>query len=93
MKRSWLSYSPSTDCIFCIVCKLFGLPKGKNYQFSKLGTNNWRHISYKIKAHGAAPEHLQSEIRRVMFKSQLRVDVQLLSALNRYTGGRKKRNC
>jgi len=82
VKHSWLSYSPSTDRIFCIVCKLFGLPKGRYDQFSKLGTNDWRHISYKIKAHEAAPEHLQSEIRRVMFKSQLRVDVQLLSASN-----------
>ncbi|XP_008179820.1 zinc finger MYM-type protein 1-like [Acyrthosiphon pisum] len=81
VKRSWLSYSPSTDHVFCIVCK-FGLPTGKHNQFSKLGTNDWRHISYKIKSHESAPEHLQSEIRRVMFTSQLRVDVQLLSASN-----------
>lgn len=82
VKRNWLSYSPTTDCIFCIVCKLFGLPNGKQDQFSKLGTNDWRHISFKIKAHESAPEHLQSEIRRVMFTSQLRVDVQLLSVSN-----------
>jgi len=82
MKRNWLSYSPSTDCIFCIVCKLFGLPNEKHDQFSKLGTYDWRHILYKIKAHESAPEDLQSEIHRVMYTSQLRVDIQLLSASN-----------
>jgi hypothetical protein len=82
VKRNWLSYSPSTDCVFCIVCKLFGLPNGKHDQFSKLGTNDWKHISYNIKVHESAPEHLLSEIRRVMYTSQLRVDVQLLSPSN-----------
>lgn len=82
VKRNWLSYSPSTDCVFCIVCKLFGLPNGKHDQFSKHGTNDCRHISYKIKAHESAPEHLQSELRQVMYTSQLRVDVQLLSSSN-----------
>jgi len=26
IKRSWLSYSPYLDRIFCSICKLFGLP-------------------------------------------------------------------
>jgi len=73
VKRNWLSYSPSTNSIFCIVCKLFGLPNGKHDQFSKLETNDWTHISYKIKAHESAPEHLQSKICRVMYTSQLKV--------------------
>lgn len=69
VKRNWLSYSPSIDCIFCIVCKLFGLPNGKHDQFPKLGTNDWRHISYKIKAHESAPEHLVRNTSSYVYKS------------------------
>lgn len=82
VKRNWLSYSPSSDSVFCIVCKLFGLPSSKHDQFTKHGANDWRHISFKIKIHESTPEHLQSEMRRVMYSSQTRADVQLLSTSN-----------
>jgi hypothetical protein len=29
VKRLWLSYSPSSDQIYCISCKLFGFTKAK----------------------------------------------------------------
>lgn len=82
VRRNWLSYSPSFDSVFCIVCKLFGLTSSQHDQFTKNGANDWRHISYKIKIHESTPEHLQSEMRRVMYTSQHRADVQFLSTLN-----------
>ena len=40
VEREWLSYSPSTGCIYCLICRLFS--KERN-QFSLFGFNDWKH--------------------------------------------------
>jgi hypothetical protein len=48
VKRTWVSYSPSVDRVFCIACKLFGTTKGITKALSREGTNDWQHISTRL---------------------------------------------
>lgn len=73
VKRNWLSYSPSQDKVYCIVCKQFGKEDSKSYQLARFGSNDWNHISLKLKSHESNSSHLESEIRRAMFVSNQRV--------------------
>lgn len=82
VRRKWLSYSPTEDKVFCIICKLFGTLDGKSNQLARCGSNDWRHISYKLDTHEASPNHLQSEVRKVMYLSNQRVDIKFLQDSN-----------
>jgi len=82
VRRTWLSYSPTEDKVFCIVCKLFGTVDGKSNQLARCGSNDWTHISYKLDTHEASPNHLQSEVRKVMYLSNQRVDIKFLQDSN-----------
>jgi hypothetical protein len=42
----WLSYSPPLNRIFCLTCKLFGLPETKNLFLVKNGSNDFKNISH-----------------------------------------------
>lgn len=78
VRRKWLSYSPTEDKVYCIVCKQFGTTDGKSNQLARCGSNDWRHISFKLDNHEASPNHLQSEVRKVMYLSNQRVDLKSL---------------
>lgn len=82
VRRKWLSYSPTEDKVYCIVYKQFGTTDGKSNQLARCGSNDWRHISFKLDNHEASPNHLQSEVRKVMYLSNQRVDLKSLQNSN-----------
>lgn len=82
VKRIWVSYSPSTDRVYCIVCKLFGTTECKSFKLVKSGYDDWKHLAYVYKKHEATPDHLQAEIRRSMYINNQRVDLQSFQGLN-----------
>lgn len=82
VKRTWVSYSPSTDRVYCIVCKLFGTTECKSYKLAKSGYDDWKHLACVFKKHEATPDHLQAEIRRAMYINNQRVDLQSFQGLN-----------
>ncbi|KAL4120277.1 hypothetical protein QTP88_012999 [Uroleucon formosanum] len=71
VKRIWVSYSPSTDRVYCIVCKLFGTTECKRYKLGKSGYYDWKHLAYALKNHEATHDHLQAEIRRQCLNSKV----------------------
>lgn len=83
VNRWWLSYSPSQDRIFCITCKLFGLPKAKNSFLAKKGSDDYKNIKRNIEYHESLPEHITSEIARNLYQKNMRIDVKLLETKNR----------
>jgi len=77
-----VSYSPSTNRVYCIVCKLFGTTECKRYKLAKSGYDDWNHLAYALKNHEATPDHLQAEIRRAMYVNNQRVDLPSFHGLN-----------
>ncbi|XP_070052794.1 uncharacterized protein [Nicotiana tomentosiformis] len=58
-ERRWLVYSKDLDKVFCSCCKLFNTTS--SFCSSKLasdGSNDWRNISAKLKAHETSKEHI-----------------------------------
>lgn len=84
-RRFWLSYSPSKDRVYCISCKLFGLPKAKKDNLALQGFGDWCNLTRKFAVHEHSPEHLQSEISRGLFmkSNRVNVNVQLTQYANR----------
>lgn len=82
VKRIWLSYSPILDKIYCTTCKLFGLSKIKKNKFVANGSNDWKNLKRTIEVHESIPEHLQAEISRGLYISNLRLDLTLLRSVN-----------
>lgn len=78
VKRMWISYSPSVDKVYCIVCKLFGTSTAKKNHLAKNGTNDWKHISRIILCHETSSDHLQSVLKKSMYCANQRVDVGLI---------------
>lgn len=76
-RRWWLSYSTSKNKIFCISCKLFGLPKVKNNNLVLNGSGDWKNINRTIENHEVLPDHLHAEISRSIFTKNLRLDLKL----------------
>ncbi|CAI6348022.1 unnamed protein product [Macrosiphum euphorbiae] len=83
VKRTWISYSPSQDKVYCIVCKQFGKEDAKSHQLARFGSDDWSHISFKLKSHESNSVHLESEIRRAMFVSNQRVVSTIFESSNR----------
>lgn len=83
VKRSWLSYSPSTDRIFCWICKLFGLPNAKKLFLVKIGSNDYKNIKRTISNHECLPEHIQSVIAHGLYKRNARIDLNIIESSNR----------
>lgn len=81
-RRSWLSYSPSLNRIFCISCKIFGLPKAKNMIMASSGSNDFKNLKRNIEAHETCMHHLQAEISRTLFASNYRIDVEIVHSAN-----------
>ena len=53
IQREWLLYSPSTGCVYCLVCKLFSKEKNK---FSFNGFSDWKHAE-RIAEHERSKPH------------------------------------
>lgn len=82
MKRTWLSYSPSLDKVFCMSCRLFGLVKAKLSFLASKGTCDFRNIAKTIIHHESLPEHIQSEISRALYSTSTRIDISQLKSAN-----------
>lgn len=70
-------YFSSKNKIFYISCKLFGLPKSKKTTIVSNGSGNCKNISRIIENHEILPDHLHSEISRLLFLKNLRLDLKL----------------
>lgn len=81
-RRSWLSYLPNLNRIFCITCKIVGLPKAKKSIIASSGSNGFRNVKRNIDAHETCMEHLQAEISRTLFASNYRIDVEMVHSAN-----------
>lgn len=84
VRRNWLSYSPSQNKVYCVSCKLFGLPKAKKAVLAQKGTNSWQNLKRNLETHEQTIEHLQSEISRGLFSKNNRVDLNLRLSKNRH---------
>ena len=62
-RRHWLSYSLSTDKVFCLPCLLFGGPLA-SCTWARDGWNDWRNGIRVIDQHESTKEHQASEIAR-----------------------------
>jgi len=83
IQRSWLSYSPSVDRIFCSTCKLFGLPDTKKMFLVKCGSNDFKNITRTLSNHECSPEHMQSVIAHRLYIRNDRIDLKLIESANR----------
>lgn len=84
VKRTWLSYSPSLDKVFCISCKLFGLTKAKKLLLANEGSNDWKNLNRNLNIHSHCTEHLQAEISRSLFSKNIRIDLELRHSRHAY---------
>jgi len=83
VRRSWLSYSVSLNRVFCITCKLFGLPKAHRSSFASEGNQNFRNMKRNIENHETAIEHLQAEISPGLYANNNRINAQIVHSANR----------
>ncbi|KAE9541314.1 hypothetical protein AGLY_004559 [Aphis glycines] len=81
-KRLWLSYSPSSDKIYCYSCKLFGLAKAKKSIMAN-GSYDWTNLNRNIKNHECSTEHLESEISRGLYQKNYRIDLHIMENANK----------
>lgn len=78
VKRTWLSYSVSTNKVYCVSCKFFGLPKAKKLLLAHKGTNDCKHLKRNLDNHAHTTEHLLAEISRGLFSKNVRIYLKLL---------------
>ena len=64
--RKWLSYSKSTDSLFCIDCLLFAGPSSSD-TWTRKGYTDWSHATRDIPAHESSAEHHAAEVARFMW--------------------------
>lgn len=57
VKRDWLVYSPSTQAVFCYICKLFG---SSDQALCQEGYSDWRNISKRLSSHENSTFHRKS---------------------------------
>lgn len=55
--RDWLIFSPSTNAVFCYVCKLFGTSE---QSLCKSGFSDWRNINQRLTEHENSYVHRES---------------------------------
>lgn len=73
--RDWLSYSPSTDKIYCIHCLLFGSNLHKNLEksWTKNGFNSWKNLSFGIECHENTNDHINASLKFKLLKTSPKV--------------------
>lgn len=82
VKRSWLSYSISLNRVFCVTCKIFGLPKAHRSSFVSEGNQDFHNMKRNIENHETGMEHLQAEISRGLYTKNNRIDAQIVHSAN-----------
>ena len=77
--RKWLSYSKSTDRLFCLHCMLFGGPvTADSVIWAQHGYNNWHNLYRDLSRHEACMAHRTAEDNRLGWLfSNIRVDLQV----------------
>lgn len=77
-KRNWLVYSPMKDAVFCLHCTLFALP-GERTVWGTTGCRGWtEHRGERyIEQHEQSKQHLSSQVARIQWISQKRIDSSL----------------
>ena len=70
-KREWLSYSVSTNRIFCTDCMLFG--KSPAISWVSSGFKSWSTGTFGILAHETSEKHVQATLARKIHESSLPV--------------------
>jgi hypothetical protein len=82
--RKWLSYSTSTDSLFCVDGLLFAGPTASDV-WARKGYHDWVHATRDIAIHECSRDHRDSEIARVtwiMKKSRIDDKFSQLTQLN-----------
>lgn len=59
--RDWVLYSPSTNSIFCFVCRLFGDAKAHE-AYKTIGFSDWQNTQRSFKSHENTKQHLLSDL-------------------------------
>lgn len=75
--RQWLSYSKSTDKIYCIWCMLHGIHGERDIHWTVNGMNDWVHGLHRISSHEDSAPHRQAAINRICFTSKYTVFEQI----------------
>lgn len=57
--RNWLIYSPTSDSVFCIHCRLFDV-KCQSKLGQEMGYSNWKNIAQRLCSHEISPGHFLS---------------------------------
>ncbi|KAL4090151.1 hypothetical protein QTP88_025050 [Uroleucon formosanum] len=85
--RSWITYSPSMNRIYCWTCKLFGSIRAQKNSFVTTGCNSWGHLGGlygRIHLHETCKDHLEAELNKIMYINNNRVDIQLMNSNNKH---------
>lgn len=77
--RNWLIYSPTTDSIFCFVCRLFGNLCDNPSPFALNGFNNWNETSRSISMHEQSKDHMNNDVK---YKLRLKNELTLENSFN-----------
>lgn len=84
--RSWITYSPAMNRIYCWTCKLFGSIRAQKNSFVTTGCNSWVHLGGlygQIHLHETSKDHLEAELNKIMYINNNRVDIQLMNSNNK----------
>lgn len=61
VNRDWLSYSISTDKMFCFHCQIFGRTKRDNWITN--GVGKWKNALHKILVHETSSNHIDASLK------------------------------
>lgn len=85
--RSWITYSPAMNRIYCWTCKLFGSIRAQKNSFVTTGCNSWGHLGGlygRIHLHETCKDHLEAELNKIMYINNNRIDIQLMNSNNKH---------
>ncbi|XP_015378254.1 PREDICTED: zinc finger MYM-type protein 1-like [Diuraphis noxia] len=61
VNRDWLSYSISTDNMFCFHCQMYGKTKRDNWIIN--GVSKWKNALHKILVHETSTNHIDASLK------------------------------
>jgi len=65
--RSWLCYSNSKGCVYCLVCKLFSVSQTS---LRTSGYSNWVNLLRILDEHEESPDHKKINVNMVNTKGE-----------------------